>query len=168
MMRSNFSDPPGYLMTPQIRCWGKRRPSSERVVGDSYGGRRVHTILRLPRDTAKAAESGSASRLKGGISIPFWESDRVCLILGLFANYRSASETRGESFSETEGPSTTDGTSQTFTEGRSTSHGTGSPESIHHCPLVQPGQVGRVFARIDDRRDPAYLGLALVMVAARA
>ena len=29
------------------------------------------------------------------------------------------------------------------------------------------GEVGRVFARIDDRRYPAYLGLALVMVAAR-
>lgn len=60
------------------------------------------------------------------------------------------------------------GTSQTFTERGSTSHGTGRPESIHRCPLVQPGELGRVFARIDDRRDPAYLGLALVMVAARA
>ena len=118
--------------------------------------------------SAKSRDRRSQADLRGGISIPFWESDRVCLILGLFANYRSASETRGESFSETEGPSTTDGTSQTFTEGRSTSHGTGSPESIHHCPLVQPGEVGRVFARIDDRRDPTYLGLALVMVAARA
>jgi hypothetical protein len=35
-------------------------------------------------------------------------------------------------------------------------------------PLVQPDEVGRVFARIDDRSRPAYPGLALVMVAARA
>jgi len=79
----------------------------------------------------KQRNQGPQAELRGGISIPFWESDRVCLILGLFANYRSASETRGESFSETEGPSTTDGTSQTFTEGRSTSDGTVSTESIH-------------------------------------
>ncbi|MGA7409976.1 MAG: hypothetical protein WBW33_05785 [Bryobacteraceae bacterium] len=80
-----------------------------------------------------------------------------------FASYRSASEARGESFSETEGPSTTDSTSQIFTEYKSTSHGTGSTESIHHRSLVLPDEVGRIFARIDDGRHPAYPGLALVI-----
>jgi hypothetical protein len=65
-----------------------------------------------------------------------------------FASYRSASEARGESFSETERPSSADGTSQTLTEGRSTSHATGSTESIHQRRLVQPGEVGGWVGRV--------------------
>jgi hypothetical protein len=112
------------------------------------------SFLRVADDPTGAAHARQLGRVAGGRAV--------------FTCYRSASETRGESFLETELHSTTDGTGQNFTEGRSTSHGTGSTESIHQRPLVQPDEVGQVFARIDDRRCPAYPGLALVMVAARA
>jgi len=76
----------------------------------------------------------------------------------------SRSHTRGASISETHGTSTTSGTSKTFTRGSSTTAGTGRSESLHHRPLIQPDEVGRDYARIDDRSNPRYPGVALVMI----
>ena len=74
------------------------------------------------------------------------------------------SETQGQSFSETSGTSETIGTSQTQTTGTSRTAGSGRSESVHRRPLIQPDEVGRMFARIDDRNHPIFPGLALVMV----
>jgi type IV secretory pathway TraG/TraD family ATPase VirD4 len=76
----------------------------------------------------------------------------------------SQSHTEGASQSHTDGSSTTSGTSQTRTEGTSRTAGMARSESLHKRPLIQPDEVGRHFARIDDNSDPAYPGLALVMV----
>jgi type IV secretory pathway TraG/TraD family ATPase VirD4 len=76
----------------------------------------------------------------------------------------SRSNTFGQSNSETDGTSESTGTSQNYSRSQSASSGTGTSESIHRRPLIQPDEVGRAFARIDDRKHPGYPGLALVLV----
>ena len=51
-----------------------------------------------------------------------------------------------------------------MTDGTSRTTGTGRNESVHRRPLIQPDEVGRIFARCDDKNNPRYPGLALVMV----
>jgi type IV secretory pathway TraG/TraD family ATPase VirD4 len=76
----------------------------------------------------------------------------------------SRSDTRGKSYSATLGVSEAAGTSQTTTQGTSRTAGTGRNETVHRRPLIQPDEVGRFFARRDDKSDPFYPGLALVIV----
>jgi type IV secretory pathway TraG/TraD family ATPase VirD4 len=80
----------------------------------------------------------------------------------------SSGDTFGQSLSETGGTSETTGTSRTYSRstsiGWSTSAGTGTSESLHLRPLIHPDELGRAFARIDDRQNRAYPGLALVIV----
>jgi len=45
--------------------------------------------------------------------------------------------------------------------------GTGRSETVHRRPLIQPDEVRRDFARIDDRSQAAYPG-ALMIVAGTA
>jgi hypothetical protein len=66
--------------------------------------------------------------------------------------------------SATLGTSEGSGTSQTTTQGTSRTAGKGRNETVHRRPLIQPDEVGRFFARWDDRNNPLYPGLALVMV----
>jgi type IV secretory pathway TraG/TraD family ATPase VirD4 len=75
----------------------------------------------------------------------------------------SRSDTRGKSYSATLGASEAAGTSQTTTQGTSRTAGTGRNETVHRRPLIQPDEVGRFFARRDDKNDPFYPGLALVI-----
>jgi type IV secretory pathway TraG/TraD family ATPase VirD4 len=75
----------------------------------------------------------------------------------------SRSDTGGKSFSKTLGVSEAAGTSQTTTQGTSRTAGTGRNETVHRRPLIQPDEVGRFFARRDDKNDPFYPGLALVI-----
>lgn len=77
---------------------------------------------------------------------------------------RSQSTTRGSSNSETRGTSETVGTSQTTTRGMGRTAGRGTSESLHKRPLLQPDDLGRLFARIDDRTHPSYPGLALALI----
>jgi type IV secretory pathway TraG/TraD family ATPase VirD4 len=81
-----------------------------------------------------------------------------------FTDGTSRSDTRGKSYSETLGVSGAAGTSQTTTQGTSRTAGTGRSETVHRRPLIQPDEVGRFFARCDDKNNPLYPGLALVMV----
>jgi hypothetical protein len=76
----------------------------------------------------------------------------------------SLTDTLGVSSSGTIGRSRTSGTSQTETRGISRTAGSGQSESVHRRPLIQPDEVGRLFARIDSQNDIAYPGLALVMI----
>jgi type IV secretory pathway TraG/TraD family ATPase VirD4 len=76
----------------------------------------------------------------------------------------SHSDTYGKTISVTYGDSETTGTSETHSHGSSTSAGTGTSETLHRRPLVQPDELGRAFARIDDKEHPGYPGLALVLV----
>jgi type IV secretory pathway TraG/TraD family ATPase VirD4 len=79
-------------------------------------------------------------------------------------NGRGSSDARGKSSSDTSGSSRATGTSQTTTEGRTLTTGAGRSETVHRRPLIQPDEVGRLFTRCDDKNDPLYPGLALVMV----
>ncbi len=75
-----------------------------------------------------------------------------------------STEGTGKSYSETLGASEGSGTSQTTTQGTSRTRGTGLNETVHRRPLIQPDEVGRFFARRDDKSDPLYPGIALVIV----
>jgi type IV secretory pathway TraG/TraD family ATPase VirD4 len=79
---------------------------------------------------------------------------------------QSTTEGTSASFGKTE--SSTDGTSQTSTAGTSRTAGIGRSETVHRRPLIQPDEIGRFFARIDEITEPAYPGLALVIVAGTA
>jgi hypothetical protein len=70
---------------------------------------------------------------------------------------RSDGVSHGTSRSQTEGTSETTGTSESRSEG--------SSETIQKRALVTPDEIGQLFARIDDRGQPAYPGLALVVIA---
>jgi type IV secretory pathway TraG/TraD family ATPase VirD4 len=70
---------------------------------------------------------------------------------------RSDGVSHGTSRSQTEGTSETTGTSESRSEGTS--------ETIQKRALVTPDEIGQLFARIDDRGQPAYPGLALVVIA---
>ncbi|MGH7139812.1 MAG: type IV secretory system conjugative DNA transfer family protein, partial [Pirellulales bacterium] len=74
------------------------------------------------------------------------------------------SNSEGTSTSSGKTHSNTDGASQTATHGNSRTSASGRSETVHRRPLIQPDEVGRSFARIDDSSHPAYPGLALVIV----
>jgi type IV secretory pathway TraG/TraD family ATPase VirD4 len=74
----------------------------------------------------------------------------------------SASRSRTDGTSE----SWTEGTSQTagVTQGWSASRTAGTSETIQKRALITPDEIGQMFARLDDRKHPAYPGLALVVI----
>jgi type IV secretory pathway TraG/TraD family ATPase VirD4 len=76
----------------------------------------------------------------------------------------SSGRTAGRSFTDTLGSSQTAGTTETTTASNARTSGTGRTESLHRRPLIQPDEVGRIFARIDDKKHPFYPSLALVLV----
>jgi type IV secretory pathway TraG/TraD family ATPase VirD4 len=76
--------------------------------------------------------------------------------------------THGTSRSRTDGTSETAGTSTSETEGAtygtSKSRTAGASETIQKRALVTPDEIGQIFSRIDERANPAYPGLALVVI----
>lgn len=73
----------------------------------------------------------------------------------------SRSRTDGTSESRTEGYSETEG----VTRGTSQSRTSGMSETIQKRALITPDEIGQAFARIDDRANGAYPGVALVVIA---
>ena len=57
-----------------------------------------------------------------------------------------------------------DSTSRSASRGRSDSTTEGWGEGVHKRPLLNPDEIGRLLARVDDRRRPGYPGLALALV----
>lgn len=49
-------------------------------------------------------------------------------------------------------------------EGTNSSFSVNSSEGIHKTSLITPDEIGREFARVDDKKDPRYPGLALVLI----
>ena len=72
----------------------------------------------------------------------------------------SSSRTDGTSDSVTTGTSETEGT----THGTSQSQTEGTSETIQKRALITSDEIGQVFARIDDRTQEVYPGLALVVI----
>ena len=54
--------------------------------------------------------------------------------------------------------------SSSASRGRSDSTTDGWGEAVHKRPLLNPDEVGRLLARVDDRRRPGYPGLVLALV----
>lgn len=89
---------------------------------------------------------------------------------------RNRTNTRGQSegWGETSGVTDTEGTNYSQSRGGSRGHtrGTnqsqtrnvGESETVHRVPLIAPAEIGRYYARIDDKRDPAYPGKALILI----
>ncbi|MEL7396235.1 MAG: type IV secretory system conjugative DNA transfer family protein [Pseudomonadota bacterium] len=89
---------------------------------------------------------------------------------------RNRTNTRGQSegWGETIGITDTEGTNYSQSRGGSRGHtrGTtrsqtrnvGEAETVHRVPLIAPAEVGRYYARIDDKKDPSYPGKALVII----
>lgn len=74
-------------------------------------------------------------------------------------NMASGGRNAGMNFLAAAIPSTTTSTSSSTTQGWS--------ESIHKTHLLSPSEVGRAFARIDDKSNIAYPGLSLALVSGR-
>jgi hypothetical protein len=72
----------------------------------------------------------------------------------------SSSRTDGTSESVTTGTSETEGT----THGTSQSSTSGTSETIQKRALITSDEIGQVFARIDDKTEQVYPGLALVVI----
>lgn len=77
----------------------------------------------------------------------------------------SESVTGGSSYTRGTTYTTTEGVSETETEGTSTGRTSGTSETVHKRALISPDEVGQVFAAPRRRGDPAYPGLALVVIA---
>lgn len=106
--------------------------------------------------TSSSTARGTSFSFTNGISSSRSQSD---------TQGRSTSGTMGASYAETDGTSSTNGTSRTYTTGTTRTTGSGRGETLHKRPLIQPDEVGRVFARIEEAQDLRYPGLALVMAA---
>lgn len=132
--------------------------SSSRSRGTSYtssDGTTQGTSQSASRGASHGTSKGTSVSFTDGITDGTSYSDT----LG-----RSESRTRGTSTSDTLGASETSGSSKTHTTGTSRTAGEGRNETIHRRPLIQPDEVRRHFARIDDRNHPRYPGVALVVV----
>jgi type IV secretory pathway TraG/TraD family ATPase VirD4 len=75
----------------------------------------------------------------------------------------SASETSGRTRGATHG--STRGATRGTTEGTTHGRTTGKSETVHRRRLISPEEIGRLFARIDDRNHSAYPGLGLALIA---
>ena len=144
------------LSSNKSRTEGKSRSfSSNQTLGRSANEGRGGTGL-----TGSWSESsGSSYSTSGGMTHGTSSSTSEGTTDGT-----SRSDTAGWSFSKTLGTSETTGNSQTTTDGTSRTTGAGRSETVHRRPLIQPDEVGRGFTRLDDKNNPLYPGLALVMV----
>jgi type IV secretory pathway TraG/TraD family ATPase VirD4 len=136
--------------------------------------------------TNSSASTGKSWGINSALSI----SKNLSYVQGmLFKKYDKRigvgnSQTEGKSIGGTEGQSRgvshgtsssrTDGTSESVTTGTSetegTTHGTsqsstsGTSETIQKRALITSDEIGQVFARIDDKTQLGYPGLALVVI----
>src|SRR5262249_21644209 len=85
---------------------------------------------------------------------------------GSVSDTRGTSDTLGETISVTRGTnrSETYGTNNWTTKGRSESVSEGTNETILKRALITPDEIGKYFARVDNREDPKYPGFALILI----
>lgn len=74
---------------------------------------------------------------------------------------RTTGHTEGENWGETQG--TTYGSTHGETRGETS----GTSQTVHKRPLCAPDEVGKVFARVDDRNNPAYPGIGLALISSK-
>ena len=167
--------------------------SHSRSVGESLSqGRSVsegtsHSVSQSESHGTNRSTGTSAGTSSGGSDSISWSPNSY------FSASRSSSFSQNSSSSTSEGTSegwsnsetegTSRGLSESFTTGRShtsgtsesetsgTTHGkthgrtSGTSETVHRRPLISPDEIGRMFARVDDRDRAAYPGLGLALIA---
>ncbi len=74
---------------------------------------------------------------------------------------RTTGRTEGENWGETRG--TTYGSTHGETRGETS----GTSQTVHKRPLCAPDEVGKVFARVDDRNNQAYPGIGLALISGK-
>ena len=117
--------------------------------------------------------SGSSSGVNFGPPGPFglFGGPVTGTTAGTFSSHTSSgggshSESTGSSETETAGESDAWGNSLTETRGKGSSRTDGTNETLHRRPLIHPDEIGRQFSSIG-RENPAYPGLALILVEGR-
>jgi type IV secretory pathway TraG/TraD family ATPase VirD4 len=78
---------------------------------------------------------------------------------------RTEGSSRTATHSESENWGTTQGASHGSTHGQTHGETSGTAETVHKRPLCAPDEIGKMFARMDDRGNPAYPGLGLALIA---
>ncbi len=83
---------------------------------------------------------------------------------------QGSSETLTEGVSHTSGSSTgeTSGKTRGVTRGTTSGRTSGTAETVHRRPLCTMDEIGKLFARIDDRGHFAYPGLGLALISGQA
>lgn len=119
---------------------------------DQEGRSESDSFKRMPlflRDTA-----GLVRHLAGSASASNSTSSSITT---------GTNETKGTSITATRGNTKTTGTStsEAWTVGENATSGTN--ETIHKRPLINPDEVGTIFARIDDKNNPLWPGMCLVL-----
>jgi hypothetical protein len=159
---STYNPPSGSQIFGSFSYSSGSNSSHSESQGTSHGtsdGVTYGTGTAISSGTTRGFTQGTSSNLSVGVTEGRNRSTTVT---------DSRSRTAGQSVSDTEGISTTTGKTLTRTSGLTRTKGTGRNQSIHRRPLIHPHEVGRDFARIDDRSHPFYPGLALVIVTGAA
>jgi len=83
-------------------------------------------------------------------------------------NVKSSNKTqnnsKGKTINKGKNEAITEGTSQTDTEGEQQSSTKSTTEQILKRPLITPDEIDKKYARIDDKKNPNYPGLVLVII----
>lgn len=157
------------------------------VVRKTRSASETHGTSRsLTRGTSESETSGSShswGTSRGTTSGSSWTNggssgSSVNSDIGLFWNTaKSTSSSGGSNWSSGGSSSTSSGTNESWstnssrTSGRNESETTGENESqtigtseaVHKRALLTPDEIGLLFSRMDDKLNPAYPGLALVL-----
>ena len=169
--------------TEVIRETGSQTENQTVTVSDAetltQNETRTHTTVEGTSDSEAVGTSDSSSWSRGGSGGINYRKDKFLFFPEEMVNVnysegwnsstsesrgRNKNKTRGKSYSRSDGTSTGTGKSKTHSDASSRGTGSTVTEGIHRRPLIHPDEVGRFFARVNDNRDPAFPGLALVLV----
>ena len=140
-----------------------------RLLGD-YEVKRETRSASQSQSTSRSSTEGTSSSVNTGTSTGSTHGDSVGNSLTYSGWFRifSKSDTRqtgkSSSRSRTISRGRSDGTSSTRGETYGNSTTTGWGEAVHKRALLNPDEIGRFLARVDDFSHPAYPGLVLAVV----
>jgi type IV secretory pathway TraG/TraD family ATPase VirD4 len=146
------------------RSYVSRLIGEREVTRETRSGSRSRSTSRSTTDgqsfsTNFGTSSGSSRGQSTGVS-------RTYSGLSRFFFSKSRSDSSGENWSRSSTTSSgrSRGTSFSRSESLGDSTTSGWGEAVHKRPLLNPDEIGRFFARIDDRDHPAYPGMVLAVV----
>ncbi len=125
--------------------------SGSRSQSDSVS----NTVGESATDTKGTSDSKSTGTSTGK-TYQGWQ------LFTFFSSSRQHGDNYGKSTSRNKSTST--GTSSSRSDSQSFSNTDGWSEAVHKRPLLNPDEIGRFLARIDDRLHPAWPGLLLGLI----